>query len=974
MTFEGIKVRRDGKVAISQWRGIPLEVGDNPFTVILKDAAGAILSTHNETVRLTTEPVRFELVDDYTYMVADGIHEPRIAIRLFDKAGYAVRAGNAAEYNVNPPFAAATKGSKKADFASQQPRFTVGSEGIALLKLSPTTTAGEAVFTIQLPTGSHEIRHWVKPAPRDWILVGFAQGTIGYNDLSGNQVSLEEADIDEHYYDDGRVKFFAKGAVKGDWLLTMAYDSDKPDLDGDSLHQIIDPDTYYPLYGDSSQQGYEAASASDIYIKLEKDQAYALFGDMSTDLNQTELAQYNRNLNGFKVEQQADNYSFKAFAAETRQTFAKDEIRGDGTSGRYQLSNQNIVINSDQIVIETRGRLHSESIIKLENLSRHTDYEIDYNTGTVYFKQPIPSKDEDFNPIYIVVRYEVEGSTGKNYVYGGRAAVKLIDEKVEVGATYIHEDQGTDKGDLYAVDSTIELTENFKLHVEVARTEKEDAGVDAQGEAYLVELTHESQKTKGKAYFRERDEGFGLGQLNDSEEGMRKYGGLVSHDLNNHMTAGAEIFHEDNLSTDAKRDVVEVTGTYKGDGYQLRAGARHVADQPEDGSKQQSTQALLGADLNTSVKGVRLSTDFEQSLDNNNESEAYPTLLRVGADYKVSERIRLFANQEFTWGDDNDTEATRAGIAVTPWKGGTVETSVEQQINENGQRMFALFGLDQSWRVSKHWALDASLDRSQTIKPATSDSVNDNAPAAHGTEEDFTSVSVGATYSADKWAWSNRIETRQADSEKKYGVSSRIVAEVTEGVAVSAKASVYINEPENEPSSNDGVVTLGMAYRPDDSRWIILERFDFEFENDPDYHGRRLINHLHANWYMNRKIQFSLYSGIKYVYDTIGGQSYDGVTDMHAAETRYNVNSRWDIGAHASWLHSWNGNSFDYAAGVSVGYLVRTNTWVSLGYNFKGFEDPDFSAVQYTAEGPYMRFRMKFDQESVREAAEWLNK
>jgi hypothetical protein len=33
---------------------------------------------------------------------------------------------------------------------------------------------------------------YVKPAMRDWILVGFAEGTAGYNTFSGNQVSLNE--------------------------------------------------------------------------------------------------------------------------------------------------------------------------------------------------------------------------------------------------------------------------------------------------------------------------------------------------------------------------------------------------------------------------------------------------------------------------------------------------------------------------------------------------------------------------------------------------------------------------------------------------------------------------------------------------------------------------------------------------------------------------------------------------------------
>ncbi|UCH45201.1 MAG: hypothetical protein JSV11_00390, partial [Nitrospiraceae bacterium] len=43
--------------------------------------------------------------------------------------------------------------------------------------------------------------------------------------------------------------------------------------------------------------------------------------------------------------------------------------------------------------------------------------------------------------------------------------------------------------------------------------------------------------------------------------------------------------------------------------------------------------------------------------------------------------------------------------------------------------------------------------------------------------------------------------------------------------------SIFVTEPEEEKSRNDGEISLGMAYRPDDSRWIILERFDFEFEN-----------------------------------------------------------------------------------------------------------------------------------------------
>ena len=39
------------------------------------------------------------------------------------------------------------------------------------------------------------------------------------------------------------------------------------------------------------------------------------------------------------------------------------------------------------------------------------------------------------------------------------------------------------------------------------------------------------------------------------------------------------------------------------------------------------------------------------------------------------------------------------------------------------------------------------------------------------------------------------------------------------------------------------------------------------------------------------------------------------------------------------------------------------NAWVSLGYNLLGFQDEDFSAADYTAQGPFVRFRIKFDQD-----------
>ena len=98
-----------------------------------------------------------------------------------------------------------------------------------------------------------EAETYANPKMRDWILVGLAEGTAGYNTVSGNMENLQNANVDENYYKDGRVAFFAKGQIKGKWLLTIAYDSDKTkENNGSGLFQTINPETYFTLYGDAS--------------------------------------------------------------------------------------------------------------------------------------------------------------------------------------------------------------------------------------------------------------------------------------------------------------------------------------------------------------------------------------------------------------------------------------------------------------------------------------------------------------------------------------------------------------------------------------------------------------------------------------------------------------------------------------------------------------------------------------------------
>jgi len=297
-------------------------------------------------------------------------------------------------------------------------------------------------------------------------------------------------------------------------------------------------------------------------------------------------------------------------------------------------------------------------------------------------------------------------------------------------------------------------------------------------------------------------------------------------------------------------------------------------------------------------------------------------------------------------------------------------------MSESNQRVFANLGLTQTWRINDHWSVDGGLDRTQTVRSDAAPPFNANVPTAAGAEEDFTALSLGAGYKADLWSWNARLEDRVSDSQDKLGLITGIAGEVRRGLGLSAGLQVFQTETAAGADTLEGDLRFSLAYRPNDTRWIFLDRLEYKFENQKDANhnlqARRIVNNLNANYKAHQRLQLSLQYGAKYVFDTIDGASYAGYTDLTGLEARYDLTAKWDLGLHAGILHSWNAGRVDYRTGFSVGYAVVKNMWVSLGYNFSGFRDEDFSAADYTAAGPYAKFRFKFDQQSVKEMVNWF--
>ena len=132
-------------------------------------------------------------------------------------------------------------------------------------------------------------------------------------------------DLDDETLYDGRVAFYAKGMVKGDWLLTAAYDTDKEYVA--ELKRQIEPDQFYTLYGDGASQLHDAQSQRKLYLKVEKERFSSLFGDFDTELARSELTRYERRLNGVSADYFGKRVEVKGFASEVGQAFVRDEIQ-----------------------------------------------------------------------------------------------------------------------------------------------------------------------------------------------------------------------------------------------------------------------------------------------------------------------------------------------------------------------------------------------------------------------------------------------------------------------------------------------------------------------------------------------------------------------------------------------------------------------------------------------------------------------
>ena len=378
----------------------------------------------------------------------------------------------------------------------------------------PVDESGSFITEQILPTGKHTVEVAVVDEndtgelylrdlefdTNDWFYVGMADLTLSHNSVNGpaELLSGENSTYDYNSSMDGRLAFFVDGKFGDHWRLSASADTEEGplkdlfsnfmDKSPESVFRRIDPDYYYPTFGDDSTVEEMAPTTGKFFVRLSKDENYGMWGNFKTAYMNNELAQVDRTLYGGKLHFQSKSttsfgeqrFAFDVFAAEPGTIPSREEFRGTGGS-LYFLQRQDISVGSERVRIEVRDKA-SGIVTGVFNLRPALDYDIDYLQGRVMLTEPLASTATDNllvrggglsgDEAYLVVRYEYSpGFEEIDTLAVGSQAHFWAGDHFRVGLTSNSNEQDGGESSLNAADIMLRMSAESWLKLQAAKSE-----------------------------------------------------------------------------------------------------------------------------------------------------------------------------------------------------------------------------------------------------------------------------------------------------------------------------------------------------------------------------------------------------------------------------------------------------------------------------------------------------------------------
>ncbi|HSG63738.1 MAG TPA: flagellar motor protein MotB, partial [Gammaproteobacteria bacterium] len=379
---------------------------------------------------------------------------------------------------------------------------------------APVDAQGNFVTETILPTGMHTVEVAVLDPDgsgelylrdlelqrNDWFYVGMADITLS-SDRTDGPVELLQGENSAFDFDDnstGRLAFFVNGKFGDQWRLTASADTQEEPLGDlfsnftnkspDSLFRRIDPDYYYPTFGDDSTVEELTPTMGRFFVKLGQRDNYGMWGNFRVGYMNNELAHVDRGLYGGNFHYQSaattsfgeQRLALDTFTAEPGTVPSREEFRGTGGS-LYYLQRQDVLAGSERVRIEIRDKA-SGIVTGVVNLRPVLDYDIDYLQGRILLGEPLSSTADDGllvrsdavtgDEAYLVVRYEyTPGFEDLDAMSVGGQVHYWFNDYVKVGLTANSNEQGAVDSNLSGTDLTIRRTAQTWVKLQTGQSE-----------------------------------------------------------------------------------------------------------------------------------------------------------------------------------------------------------------------------------------------------------------------------------------------------------------------------------------------------------------------------------------------------------------------------------------------------------------------------------------------------------------------
>lgn len=382
-------------------------------------------------------------------------------------------------------------------------------------RIFPADREGRLKADFIEPVGSHEYRIGVRSpggesleqrlqvdvSGRYSVLVALADLTLSHRNVSGSTEPLAgDASFEDGFMSVGRLAFYLKKKIRGRYLLTAQADTHERELqdlfsgfldsDAQDVFRRLDPDLYYPTYGDDSGTYRDVDTQGRFYARMDWDHNQAIWGNYHTEFTGTEYAYYQRSLYGAALSWRgaantalgAPRSLLKAFGSKPNSVLGHSEFLGTGGS-LYYLRHTDVLPGSDKLVLELRDRTTGRTETRVD-LQRGTDYEIDELQGRLLLTRPLAqlarenlrrlTRDtplDGYENILLADYEYVPGGFRSADVSIGLRGKQWLGEHVAIGGTYVDEDRADADYQLQGVDVTLQATQGTYLKIEHSRSE-----------------------------------------------------------------------------------------------------------------------------------------------------------------------------------------------------------------------------------------------------------------------------------------------------------------------------------------------------------------------------------------------------------------------------------------------------------------------------------------------------------------------